>query len=222
MQLCQLRAVLGGVAVGTLLMWSNLYFGLLSAWITMASLQAALVGYAVFRFMPCLTSRGSKPFSAQENAVLQATAVSLGAMPLCAGLIGIVPAFNLLKPEKDGIGVHPFKLGWAALLIWCAAMAYFGIFFASPMRKPMILQEKLRFPSGSATAQLIALLHGTHIREEEGNTISQEADSGDAERRPLLTRQISREQAEQDVEQGWRSLLIGFVASAAVTVRAEA
>lgn len=63
------------------------------------------------------------PFSAQENAVLQATAVSLGSMPLSAGLIGIVPAFNLLKPEKDGSDVYPFSFGWTSLVLWCASMA---------------------------------------------------------------------------------------------------
>jgi hypothetical protein len=65
----------------------------------------------------------SAPFSAQENAVLQATAVSLGSMPLSAGLIGIVPAFNLLKPEKDGSNVYPFSFGWTSLVLWCASMA---------------------------------------------------------------------------------------------------
>ena len=34
------------------------------------------------------------------------------------------------------------------------------------MRSPMIIREKLRFPSGSATAQLIAVLHGTTVRKE--------------------------------------------------------
>jgi len=146
-------------------------------------------------------------------------------MPLCAGLIGIVPAFNLLSEKKDGKGVHPFSFGWIGLLLWCAGMAFFGIFFASPMRAPMILQEKLRFPSGSATAQLIALLHGTHIRKDdedemahEDNQASVVTDATDAEQRPLLTRQTSRQQAEEDVEQGWKSLVVSFVASASVTV----
>lgn len=143
----------------------------------MASLQAALVGYAIFRFTPGLSAHsnestgGWSPLSAQENAVLQATAVSLGAMPLCAGLIGIVPAFELLNPSKGGENVHPFTLNWTELLLWCAAMAFFGIFFVSRMRSPIILEEKLRFPSGSATAQLIAALHGTDIRKDDDDEV---------------------------------------------------
>lgn len=134
---CQMRAVLGGIAVGMLLMWSNLYFGLLSAWITMASLQAALVGYAIFRFIPGLSTSLNEstrewfPLSAQENAVLQATAVSLGAMPLSAGLIGIVPAFKLLDPNKDGENAHPFTLSSTELLLWC--LLWLSLEFSLPL-----------------------------------------------------------------------------------------
>ena len=141
----QVRAVGGGLIVGTLLCFTNLYLGLQSAFITMASMQAALVGFGLLRCLTEGTQRSQilrtsmeeraerhylrslrwirTPFSAQENAVLQATAVSLGAMPLCAGLIGIVPAFNLLSPAKDGRDVQPFTFSWPALLVWCASMA---------------------------------------------------------------------------------------------------
>ena len=40
-----------------------------------------------------------------------------------------------------------------------AALTYFGIFFAVPLRRQTILVEKLTFPSGTATAKLIDLLH---------------------------------------------------------------
>lgn len=145
-----MRSVVVGLAVGSLLCCTNLYLGLQSAFITMASMQAALVGFAIVscastgkreshtlgeneetiaeentteeRGLTALKWLGA-PFSAQENVVLQATAVSLGATPLCAGLIGIVPAFNLLSPTKDGDNVHPFTFSWLALSIWCASMA---------------------------------------------------------------------------------------------------
>lgn len=95
------------------------------------------------------------------------------------------------------------------------------------MRKPMIIQEKLRFPSGSATAQLIALLHGETLREEEKKTqtvndsdISEDQQHlvGQAERQPLLHRNTSWIEREQEVEKGWPMLLITFFASGAVTL----
>ncbi|PWN45157.1 OPT superfamily oligopeptide transporter [Ceraceosorus guamensis] len=196
------RALLGGIAVGSLLAFTNLYFGLQSSWITMASLQAALVGYGLVKLFPApptwLASRigssgsplHSGPFSPQENAVLQATAVSAGAMPLAAGLIGIVPAFTLLDPARDG-GASPFKFSLAELMLWSGSLAFFGVFFAAPLRVTFVLKEKLRFPSGTATAQLIGVIHNVKLRQDEevasqeGGDPSARADES-GEHRPLL------------------------------------
>ena len=41
----------------------------------------------------------------------------------------------------------------------CAALTYFGIFFAVPLRRQTVLVEQLPFPSGTATAKLIEMLH---------------------------------------------------------------
>ena len=48
--------------------------------------------------------------------------------------------------------------GWQ-LILWSLGVAFFGVFFAVPLRKQTIIREKLRFPSGTATAQMISLLH---------------------------------------------------------------
>lgn len=112
----------------------------------------------------------------------------------------------------------------------------FGIFFASPMRTPMIIQEKLRFPSGSATAQLIALLHGESLRtDEETERETQEGqqvpsgtsllrsesrveDNVAHERRPLLRRSNTEREQEQEVQNGWAGLLVTFASSAGITM----
>jgi uncharacterized oligopeptide transporter (OPT) family protein len=39
-------------------------------------------------------------------------------------------------------------------------LAFFGVFFAVPLRRQTILREKLKFPSGTATAHMIKVLHG--------------------------------------------------------------
>jgi uncharacterized oligopeptide transporter (OPT) family protein len=46
------------------------------------------------------------------------------------------------------------------LLAWCSALAFFGVFVAVPLRHQTIIREKLRFPSGTATASVIRTLHG--------------------------------------------------------------
>jgi uncharacterized oligopeptide transporter (OPT) family protein len=122
------------------------------------SLQSALLGFAIFKLRPLLPRLfDSRPFTPQENVVLQTTAVATGTMPLAAGLVGIIPALGMMTPEQDGR--DPIVLSYTNLVLWCLAVAFFGVFLAVPLRRQVIVKEKLVFPSGTATAQLIALLH---------------------------------------------------------------
>ncbi|KAG8898597.1 hypothetical protein FRC00_002603, partial [Tulasnella sp. 408] len=78
-------------------------------------------------------------------------------MPLAAGFVGIIPALGLLDRGPDG--QDPVVLTWASAVGWSCAVAYFGVFLAAPLRKQTIIKEKLVFPSGTATAQLISVMH---------------------------------------------------------------
>lgn len=132
--------------------------GLQSGWISMMSLQSSLLGFAVFKLpIPKFLSPSSRPFTAQENVVVQTTAVATGTLPLAAGLVGIIPALEQLDLTLDGVG--PMKLSFWQLIGWSIGICFFGVFLAVPLRKQVIVKEKLVFPSGTATAQLIALLH---------------------------------------------------------------
>lgn len=149
-------------------------------------------------------------------------------MPLTVGLIGIVPALLQIKPEKDH-GAQPVVLSDASLLLWSAALAFFGVFFASPIRKRVIIKEKLTFPSGTATAHLIALLHDVPLRQDEKQ---QDADARASRRRsgeqePLLTEeQRTNTSTSEDHDQaevlrgskGWHTLLYSLTASLAFTI----
>ncbi|KAG8897511.1 hypothetical protein FRC00_004156 [Tulasnella sp. 408] len=78
-------------------------------------------------------------------------------MPLAAGFVGIIPALGLLDRGPDG--QDPVVLTWASAVGWSCAVAYFGVFLAAPLRKQTIIKEKLVFPSGTAIAQLISVMH---------------------------------------------------------------
>ncbi|KAG8898595.1 hypothetical protein FRC00_002601 [Tulasnella sp. 408] len=78
-------------------------------------------------------------------------------MPLAAGFVGIIPALGLLDRGPDG--QDPVVLTWASAVGWSCAVAYFGVFLAAPLRKQTIIKEKLVFPSGTAAAQLISVMH---------------------------------------------------------------
>ena len=152
-----LRSIVVGVSVGTVLCFTNMYFGLQTGWVTMGSIQSALLGYGVFQ-LPFARWLGLKcrHFGALENVVVQTIAVATATLPLAGGFIGIIPALGLLNP--------PVVLSMTQQLLWAAALTYFGIFFAVPLRRQTILVEQLTFPSGTATAKLIDLLHSGRAR----------------------------------------------------------
>ena len=86
------------------------------------SLQSALIGYLLSRvFAPSVT--------AQENVVVQTTAVATGTMALAAGFVGIIPALGLLNVTQDG--TPPIHLSWTTALAWSFAVAYYGFVFLS-------------------------------------------------------------------------------------------
>ncbi|KAJ2642374.1 OPT super, partial [Coemansia sp. RSA 1694] len=148
------RAIVVGLLFGTILCFSNLWFGLQSGWISMMSLQSSLVGFAVFKALEHVLDI---PFGPAENVVLQSTAVATATMPLAGGFVGILPALKLLE-ESESNGARTV-LNFGQLCAWGLGLTFFGVFFAIPLRKQTIIKEKLRFPSGTATAQMISVLH---------------------------------------------------------------
>ena len=70
----------------------------------------------------------------------------------------MIPAMGIMTAEQnppDG----PVILSYGQLVLWSLALAFLGVFCAVPLRTQTILKEKLRFPSGTATANVIRTLH---------------------------------------------------------------
>ncbi|GAA5849113.1 hypothetical protein JCM8547_006451 [Rhodosporidiobolus lusitaniae] len=161
------RAVVAGLAIGSLLACTNMYFGLMTGWISMMSLQASLLGFAVFKVLPNSPWFFQRPLTIHENIVLQTTAVATGTLPLAAGFVGVLPALSQLSPTLDGS--PPLVLSWQALLAWSFGVAFFGVFLAVPLRRQVVVRERLVFPSGTATAQVIGVLHGRPLLSSSGS-----------------------------------------------------
>ncbi|KAG2035225.1 OPT oligopeptide transporter protein-domain-containing protein [Suillus americanus] len=217
------QAVAIGLLIGCLLCFTNLYFGLQTGWISMMSLQSALIGFLLSKMLPT-------PLSPQEIIVVQTTAVATGTMPLAAGFVGILPALGLLEEEKDGS--PPIRLSWLAAIGWSCSVAFFGVFLSPPIRKQVIIKEQLAFPSGTATAQLISVLHrmpppDTTLRHRSGYRA---VDTEDSTHPTAITDEHENHQeaaAEHDFDEreavqreGWEDLLMSFLASGAMTLAA--
>ena len=221
------RSVLIGLIIGVLICFSNMYFGLQTGWISGMGMPAALIGFAFFKSISrCI----SLPFSPAENVLVQTVAGAVGTMPVGCGFVGVVPALEfLLKPEENG----PLHLSTTRLVLWSLGICFFGVVFAIPLRKEVIIREKLKFPTGTATALMIGVLHG---KSEEGKRsdgldmyrsrsgsldllrsselLRKQQDQDDNDARTLLSR---REDDEDDHRDEWKAnikvLLLAFTPS---------
>lgn len=118
------------------------------------SMPSSLIGFAFFK---TLSKHLDIPFTPVENVLVQTVAGSMGTMPLGCGFVGVMPALNyLLKPGEGG----PLFLSLWKLILWALGLCFFGVVFAVPLRRQVIIREKLKFPSGTATALMINVLHG--------------------------------------------------------------
>ncbi|KAL8780400.1 MAG: hypothetical protein Q9213_006485 [Squamulea squamosa] len=148
------RGTLVGLAIGVIICFSNTYFGLQTGWISGMSMPASLIGFGFFK---SVSKHLDYPFTPVENVLVQTVAGAVGTMPLGCGFVGVIPALNyLLKPEENG----PLQLSASNLILWSLGICFFGVVFAVPLRKQVIIREKLKFPSGTATALIISVLHG--------------------------------------------------------------
>lgn len=221
-----LRATVAGLLIGSVVLISNFQFGLQTGWVSMMSLPSALLGFTVFKLLPF-----SRNFTDVENVYIQSVAVSVGTGPLAYGLVGIIPAIEkFLTKDESGTGAR-IVLSLSQLMVWSLGVAMFGVFFAIPLRKQVIVTEKLPFPSGSATATLISVLHGTDLYDEEvvaaqvesaGSTIEDSVDSlpHGGVICPLDSNDLKRINTEHTYKSNVKSLAVAFVISASYTLAA--
>lgn len=141
------RALGLGCAIGVLLATINVYMGLKTSWWESGCIIASVLGFGV---LGPLTRGGRSPYSALENNITQTTASAVGAVPAAAGLLGALPALTLLGQSVAG---------WA-VVAWGLALGALGVLAAFLLRRRLIVEEGLPFPTGAATAELIGTLHG--------------------------------------------------------------
>lgn len=166
------RSLIAGIVIGALITFSNTYFGLQTGWISTMAMPSALIGFSVFKV---LSKYLSYPFTPIENVLIQTVAGAVGTMPLGCGFVGVIPALEfLLKDGPDGPAGDggegeggPLRLNFGKLVLWSLGVCLFGVVFAVPLRKETIVREKLKFPSGTASALMLRVLHRSGNGDEK-------------------------------------------------------
>ena len=93
------------------------------------SILAAAVSIGLFSAL-----KPKVPFTQAEANICQTVASAAGSMTMAAGLIGPIPALQMLGHKYDGL----------TIMAWGASVAYLGVFFAVPMRRHFLVDHPLK------------------------------------------------------------------------------
>ena len=150
-----IRAVLMGSVLGFLLAFTNLYIGLKTGWALGVAITACIVSYVVWNGF--LKLRLAKtPMTILETNCMQSTASSAGYSTGGTMVSAVSAMLMLTATDANPAGEH---MPLAALILWTLFLAALGTVLAIPMKRNMINQEKLKFPSGTAAAVTLQSLY---------------------------------------------------------------
>jgi uncharacterized oligopeptide transporter (OPT) family protein len=149
------RALVAGCLIGTLLTISNVYMGMKTGWWESGSIIAVVLGFSILSALGRRT--GGAPGMLETNLV-QTTASSVGAMPAVAGLLGTLPALGLMGT---------FVPAWS-LMAWGASLGVIGVLATHLLRRRLLEEEALAFPTGVATAELVTAMHAAGRVQQPG------------------------------------------------------
>jgi OPT family oligopeptide transporter len=143
------RAVLMGGALGMLMSAANLYTTLKIGWSFGVAITACVLSYVIWNAFRILSFGRLSQMTVLESNCMQSTASAAG---YSTGST-IATAFGALLLLE---GYHQPVWIVASFTIFTAAL---GVFLAVPMKRQMINQEKLPFPSGLAAAVTLKSLY---------------------------------------------------------------
>jgi putative OPT family oligopeptide transporter len=135
------RALGAGVALGAVLAAANVYTALKTGYIDGGSITASVLGFALFRVL-------GRAYSKLENNITQTVAGSAAVMSFVAGVAGPTAAL-----ERAGM-----PLSSTQLITWSLALGVLGVAIGAGLRSRLIAAEGLPFPTGTATAEVIAAM----------------------------------------------------------------
>lgn len=132
-----IKAIILGIVLSMLLAAANAYIGLLVGLTVSASIPAAAVSMGVLRLFP--------RSNILENNMVQ-TSASAGES-LVAGIIFTIPALVMMNAWQG------YEYG--PMVAIAVLGGILGVAFTVPLRRALIVEAKLRFPEGVATAEVL-------------------------------------------------------------------
>jgi uncharacterized oligopeptide transporter (OPT) family protein len=142
------RAVLMGSVIGFFLAFTNLYIGLKTGWGLGVAITAAILAYVIWSGFQKV-GLAKTPMTILETNCMASTASSAGYATGGTMVSAIAALLMLSVTPENPAGEH---LPWPVLASWTFFLGVLGTVLAIPMKRNLINQERLKFPSGTAAA----------------------------------------------------------------------
>ncbi|KAI4378203.1 hypothetical protein MLD38_015717 [Melastoma candidum] len=162
------RGILASLVIGTIYSVIVMKLNLTTGLVPNLNVSAALLAFVFLQsWIKLLEKAGivSMPFTRQENTVIQTCAVACYSIAVGGGFGSYLLALNrktYLLAGVDTPGNSPKSIkepgiGWMTGFLFVSS--FVGLLALVPLRKIMIIDYKLSYPSGTATAVLINGFH---------------------------------------------------------------
>ena len=152
-----LRGAIFGGLIGILACASSMYTSLKIGWGFGIALVAVILSFVVFNFMRSISGGRIKPMGVLENAATSSVA-SVTGMTTTHTVVSAFGALMLLQAVPAP---------WYKMVPTLFFSAMLGTCIAIPMKRALINQERLRFPSAIASAETLKSLYAT-----SGNSVT--------------------------------------------------
>ncbi|RAL49740.1 hypothetical protein DM860_002031 [Cuscuta australis] len=163
-----IRGLVVSAALGTLFCVITHKLNLTVGIIPSLNVAAGLLGFFFVKTLTGLLSRFNfsvQPFTRQENTVIQTCVVACYGLAFSGGFGSYLlsmdeKTYQLIGQDYPGNRAEDVKnpgLLWMMGFIF--VVSFLGLFSVVPLRKVMVLDNKLIYPSGTATAMLINSFH---------------------------------------------------------------
>ncbi|XP_072988681.1 probable metal-nicotianamine transporter YSL9 isoform X1 [Typha latifolia] len=163
-----LRGLIASLVIGIMYSVIVMKLNLTTGLVPTLNVSAALLAFVFLRTWTKLLHKigiVTTPFTRQENTVVQTCAVACYSISVGGGFGSYLLGLNKKTYEQAGVDTEgnipgSYKepgVGWMTGFLFIAS--FVGLLALVPLRKIMILDYKLTYPSGTATAVLINGFH---------------------------------------------------------------
>ncbi|KAL4597296.1 hypothetical protein ACB092_12G223500 [Castanea dentata] len=152
------RAFVVSFVLSILFSFIVMKFNLTTGIIPSLNVSAGLLGFFFVNTWTKLLRKSGllrQPFTRQENTVIQTCVVASSGISFSGGYGNYLFAMSerIAKQSADTLDFKKLSLGW--MISFLFVVSFLGLFSVVPLRKIMIIDFKLTYPSGTATAHLI-------------------------------------------------------------------